>query len=789
MEETILISIEIPKPEGEAEVDKLTRKITDLQIATANLQKQNNELIKQGKQNTQEYVENTRQIEINKQKIGESISARKGLISSLAAEDNSIKALNVRNAELKKQRDLITTATVEGRAEIARLNAEINKNNDVIKENVSQQEKQRLGVGGYLDALDKLVPGLGATATGFLNMAKAALVFIATPIGAIIAALGAALFALTSYFKGSEEGQNRLNKIMAIGSAIFEQFMNIVEDLGEALFDAFTNPKQAAIDFGNFIKENIQNRFEGLIELIPKLGKAIDLLFAGEFAAAGKVAADAVLKVGLGVENATDKIEGFINKTIELVNQGIENGQRLADFQAKIDADERKLIVDRAKTSLEVSKLRAEALKFEGDERKKVLLEAIALEESLAAREVALAKTRLANAELLRDANGDDKEALKAVAEARAEVFAAEATAFSNSLRFRKEIAAIDEASAKEQAALLAETNKMLDDAEKLELDRQKRIQEALIATEELRLEQAIVNAASLEERINREIELETFKAFTLLENTALLEAEKQLIIEKSQANINAIIVKGTQERIKKEEAEEKRLADLKKAANKAEMDGKFAVADATVGLLREVFGENKLFAIAQVGMNTAQAIVNALAMSGPPWIGIAMAAIVGAIGAVQSARIAGIEFAKGGFLKKMARGGVAGFGGVLKGRSHAQGGIPFTVGGQPGFEAEGGEAIINKRSTRMFRPLLSQINQAGGGVAFKRGGELTRFATGSIVNTQTRVASQSAESRTAVRDAVLLAMENMPPTIVTVEDINARQSEVSEQTNKALVA
>jgi hypothetical protein len=777
MEEKILISIEIPKPEGEEEVDKLTRKITDLQIATANLQKQNNELIKQGKQNTQEYVENTRQIEINKQKIGESISARKGLISSLAAEDNSIKALNVRNAELKKQRDLITTATVEGRAEIARLNAEINKNNDVIKENVSQQEKQRLGVGGYLDALDKLVPGLGATATGFINMAKSAAVFLATPIGLVIAALGAALFALTSYFKGSEEGQNRLNKIIAIGSAIFEQFMNIVEDLGEALFDAFTNPKQAAIDFANFIKENIQNRFQGMLELIPKLGQAIDLLFAGEFTKAGKVAADAALKVVLGVENATDKINGLINSTIDLVNQGIENGQRLADFQAKIDADERKLIVDRAKTSLEVSKLRAEALKFEGDERKKVLQEAIALEESLAAREVALAKTRLANAELLRDANGDDKEALKAVAEARAEVFAAEATAFSNSLRFRKEIAAIDEATAKEQAALLAETNKMLDDAEKLEIDRQKRIQEALIATEELRLEQAVVNADSLEERINREIELETFKTFALLENTALLEAERQLILEKSQANINAIIVKGTQERVKKELVEEEKLKKEKDRLRNENLRGVEASADAAVDFARQAFGNSKGVAIAQATINTIMGVTRALSDYIFPY-SLIVGALVGAAGAFQISKIASTKAARGMVLP----------GGILRGRSHAQGGIPFTVQGQGGFEAEGGEAIINKKSTRMFRPLLSKINEAGGGVAFARGG-VTRFATGSIVSSQTRAASSTAESRTAVRDAVLLAMENMPPTIVTVEDINARQSEVSEQTNKALVA
>ena len=38
-------------------------------------------------------------------------------------------------------------------------------------------------------------------------------------------------------------------------------------------------------------------------------------------------------------------------------------------------------------------------------------------------------------------------------------------------------------------------------------------------------------------------------------------------------------------------------------------------------------------------------------------------------------------------------------------------------------MEAEGGEAIINKRSTAMFRPMLSAINQMGGGKKFAVGG------------------------------------------------------------------
>ena len=64
--------------------------------------------------------------------------------------------------------------------------------------------------------------------------------------------------------------------------------------------------------------------------------------------------------------------------------------------------------------------------------------------------------------------------------------------------------------------------------------------------------------------------------------------------------------------------------------------------------------------------------------------------------------------------------------GGVTVGPRHSEGGIPTRFG-----ELEGGEAVINRRSTQEFRPLLSAINQAGGGRAFEDGGELDEYPDG----------------------------------------------------------
>lgn len=89
---------------------------------------------------------------------------------------------------------------------------------------------------------------------------------------------------------------------------------------------------------------------------------------------------------------------------------------------------------------------------------------------------------------------------------------------------------------------------------------------------------------------------------------------------------------------------------------------------------------------------------------------GVQSALAIGRAG-VAIAKIDSAEFAEGGVTKFL--------GTILKGPSHAQGGIMTPYG-----EMEGDEAVINKRSTRMFKPLLSAINSYNGfGRQFALGG------------------------------------------------------------------
>ena len=135
----------------------------------------------------------------------------------------------------------------------------------------------------------------------------------------------------------------------------------------------------------------------------------------------------------------------------------------------------------------------------------------------------------------------------------------------------------------------------------------------------------------------------------------------------------------------------------------------------------RAAFEKKKKIALLEVIIDTAAAVMKikaeaAVLLAGiftAPMAAVALAQIpfVLASGAIQAGVIASQKFANGG---------------MVHGKSHAQGGEKFAVGGRV-VELEGGEAVINKRSTAMFSSQLSAMNAAGGGVKFADGGLLNQ--------------------------------------------------------------
>jgi hypothetical protein len=546
---------------------------------------------------------------------------------------------------------------------------------------------------------------------------------------------------------------------MAVGSAIMEQFMNVVESLGEAIYNAINNPQEALKRFGELIKENIINRFEGMMELIPAIGKAVSLLFEGEFAEAGKVAFDAVAKVTTGIEDASGKIAGLISETTALVNAGIANGKKLADLQAKIDKDERALVTQRAKTNLEVSKIRAEAIELEGEARKAAIKEAIALEEQLSAKEVELAKTRQEQAALNVQANGDDKEALNELAAAQAAVFAAEQAAFDNTLRFRKELESLDEADEKradDKAKKRADDLKKQHDEElKAVADRNKAIAEQNAKDAEIVKEafdealvihneyvQGLINNKKrelLEGLINQEEYNRELADLQIAADETLLAIKEEFGARDLETEAKILDAKI---QLKQKDAETTQMTE----------QAKLTAIQSTLGQVAGLFNRNsiafKALASAQVAIQTyqsAQAVFTGMTTTIPGPVGVALG-IAGAAAAILNGlkNLAAVNSIK---LPKLASGGVIDIGG----KRHAHGGEVVTVGGHPVAEVEQGEkmVVLKRGAPDSLIRNLSSINQMIGGRDFYNdrtpryknadGGFVARSAANQVSSFQTQ--------------------------------------------------
>ncbi len=182
----------------------------------------------------------------------------------------------------------------------------------------------------------------------------------------------------------------------------------------------------------------------------------------------------------------------------------------------------------------------------------------------------------------------------------------------------------------------------------------------------------------------------------------------------------------------------------------------------------RRQFQIEKANNIAMAIINGAQAIAKVTSQTG---IGAIVAAPVTAgliaaqIGTIMAQRFTG---AKGGIIP----GGDDKFadGGMVVGPSHANGGVKFAVGGRVA-ELEGGEAVINKRSTAMFRGQLSAMNAAGGGVRFETGG----------ITPGTRAALDGAKGNWSAGDIAELISSsiNAQQVYVSESEITSTQSNV----------
>lgn len=163
-----------------------------------------------------------------------------------------------------------------------------------------------------------------------------------------------------------------------------------------------------------------------------------------------------------------------------------------------------------------------------------------------------------------------------------------------------------------------------------------------------------------------------------------------------------------------------------------------------------------KALALVQIAIDTSRATMEALAQPPGPPATIPFAVAAAAFGAAQLAAVASQQFARGG---------------IIKGRSHEHGGIPAFAAGRM-VNIEGDEIILTKGVARnpAKRAIASALNVSEGGVHFARGGVMP--GGGQVQIADMLSGSGNAEIISELK-GLRMAVENMPPPVVSVEDIN----------------
>ena len=178
---------------------------------------------------------------------------------------------------------------------------------------------------------------------------------------------------------------------------------------------------------------------------------------------------------------------------------------------------------------------------------------------------------------------------------------------------------------------------------------------------------------------------------------------------------------------------------------------------------MTELFGESKGLAYAMAMLNGAQAITSILAQYPKFDGGFAMGAALVTAGITTAAQMSKISSTK------LEDGGIVPIGG----KRHSQGGTKFWGEDGTTFEAEAGEGIgvLNRSAFRSFMDFNNSNN--GGGKSspsfMAGGGIITRGVTQPVMNEE------------VITNNTIQAIKAMPPTIVTVEDINYKFAEANQ--------
>jgi hypothetical protein len=564
------------------------------------------------------------------------------------------------------------------------------------------------------------LPGfVGQAAQSVMGLQKAFMLLIANPIGAVIAALGVAFTAVYKAITSTEEGTFKLKQLMGALSGVLDPVLKLFSELGVILIDnvlAGLEAVQKALKFLGFdqfakASEDGQKLAKTLTDIEEKEGDlAVERAKQNkELAEAREILSDTNLTIGER-QRALDKVrkseEDLAKRETDLAQQRVNAIRSEMNMRGKskelLDAEEKAL------TQLYGQQQNAAAIRRKNVKAQQALDREVSAERKADEKEAADAVKTAAK-------NEEDYIKLKkqltlgAIEELRQrEIQAAEDAKQQQNKAIdlleiseekKAELRVLNEQATKQK---IADINKKFDDEEKKKqeekdkevYDKSVELNNSLIELDQMKYERL---TEITDEDINRTIELLKEKTRLLLENENLTAEQRLLIEQQLQNSITKV-----------QEDAEKRNWDIRKRQLQATADAFGDIAE----LAGETTMVGKTASIAQATINAYLSATEAYkATVGIPVVGPVVAPIAAAAAVAAGLKAVSQIMATKTTVPGVSKPKFAG-GGIVEGMGSISGDMV------PAYLSPG-EAVINARSTSMFRPLLDLVNQSGGGNRF----------------------------------------------------------------------
>jgi len=232
-------------------------------------------------------------------------------------------------------------------------------------------------------------------------------------------AIAAAAMVLFKAFSSTQEGADRLNRVIEPLRFTMQALWGLVQDLSLALSDrlvkAFQDPRQAIRDLGDLLVSQVTNRINGILEAFGALGRGIQALITRDFTALREETrnfGNAWLQTATGIEDAGAKIIGVIGTIRETIDEGVESGRRLAELRVQIEELSNAQIISLAALRREYNEIlntSRDQTKSE-QERLQALRDSQTLARQIRDEQLALLELQIEEAQLRAAANDTNRE-------------------------------------------------------------------------------------------------------------------------------------------------------------------------------------------------------------------------------------------------------------------------------------------------------------------------------------------------------------------------------------------